>query len=318
MEVLLIVLSVLGSVLLWVLRILLVLLVLILFLLLCPIRYRVRTSFGEKWFAEGRVSYLLSAFSVKAVYEDGKLQSSVHLFGMDVFRVLEWWKKRRAAARKRKREKTGQREAYRKKEQSEADLARTEEKAELAMTEKERESPQELITESVIEEKEEKRHFWKKGSEALRMAREKWKRLRHFFAEVRRLPGRLCRGAEQIKKVRAFLKLENTKQMVCIFKDNVLHLWRKLRPRVIRGEVLFGTGDPCLTGQIFGAAAMLYAAYGKDVRVTPDFEEEILEGNLLIKGHISVMTLLVIAMRIFFSSEWDRFRRDIGQVKEAM
>lgn len=121
-------------------------------------------------------------------------------------------------------------------------------------------------------------------------------------------------------KLKEFWQLENTRRMVCILKDNVIHLWRKLKPRVLRGKVIFGAGDPCTTGEILGVAAMLYAAYGKGVQVVPDFETETirLEGNLLVKGRISIITILIILIRIFLSKEWNQFRREAEQLKEAL
>jgi hypothetical protein len=135
----------------------------------------------------------------------------------------------------------------------------------------------------------------------------------------------LCRLFRKIKKkidwagdVKAFWKEDNTSRMVCILKHNVVHLWRKIKPRVLRGEVIFGTGDPCSTGQILGAAAMGYAAYGRGVQVVPDFEKARLEGHLLIKGRISIITIVVVLIRILLSSEWKQFRREAEQLKEAM
>ena len=98
----------------------------------------------------------------------------------------------------------------------------------------------------------------------------------------------------------------------------MLHLWRKLKPKVLRGNIVFGTGEPCLTGQILGVAAVFYASFGRGIQITPDFEEKRLEGNLLVKGRISLFTIGIILIRIFVRGEWRRFRREAERLKEAL
>lgn len=139
-----------------------------------------------------------------------------------------------------------------------------------------------------------------------------------FFRNLCSVLKKIKRKAQWLLEVKEFWQLENTRRMVCILKDNVIHLGRKLKPKVLRGKVIFGAGDPCTTGQILGAAAMLYAVYGKGVRVIPDFEEARLEGELYIRGRISIITILIILIRIFLSGEWNQFRREAEQLKEAL
>lgn len=341
MGILLAILSVIGTIFLWILRIVFLILLLVFLLLICPIRYRVHTVFGEKWLVEGKVSYLLSAFSVKSVYSDGSLQSKVHLFGMDVFRILEWWKKKRTKKRSGKKIKTTDAVKRKEKTDSATDNQTKSEQSEKEAEDKQKASDTKNVSEQLIatekqsddnEEQVVEKHdngsshaATKRRVQILRKCRMLLLKMQETVKKVKKLFKTLFAWIKKAKRrvdwlgdVRAFLKLENTKRMVCIFKDNVLHLWRKLKPKVIKGEVLFGTGDPCQTGQILGVAAMVYAAYGKGVSVTLDFEEKRLEGNLLIKGHINILTLLIIAIRILTSSEWDEFRHDMSQVKEAM
>ena len=141
--------------------------------------------------------------------------------------------------------------------------------------------------------------------------------IREFFSGVTSLWKKFRQKLDWAGDAKRFWKAPNTKRFICILKDNVIHLWRKLKPKVLRGSITFGTGDPCTTGEILGIAAMFYAVYGQGIQVTPDFEEAGLEGNLLIKGRFSLITIIMVLLRIFFSGEWSRFRKEAERLKEA-
>jgi len=154
-----------------------------------------------------------------------------------------------------------------------------------------------------------------------RQLRETWQnilsRLSAFRESAKDFFQKLQDGADRLGSLKAFWKLENTQGMVCIFKDNMLHLLGRLKPKVLRGKIIFGTGDPCTTGQVLGAAAILYAVYGRGVAIVPDFGKARLEADLLVKGKISLITLVFISIRIFLKKEWKQFRQDIKQLREA-
>ena len=48
----------------------------------------------------------------------------------------------------------------------------------------------------------------------------------------------------------------------------MLHLLKKIKPRKIKSDILFGTGDPCLTGQALGAIAVYMAMTGTFFNIT--------------------------------------------------
>ena len=85
-------------------------------------------------------------------------------------------------------------------------------------------------------------------------------------------------------------------------EDNTVALWkhvrqrlgkilRAIRPRRINGSLVFGTGAPDTTGYLFGVYGMLSPLLHYGVCVTPDFTQQILEGNIDISGHITLWAL---------------------------
>ncbi|MCI8338384.1 MAG: DUF2953 domain-containing protein [Lachnospiraceae bacterium] len=141
-----------------------------------------------------------------------------------------------------------------------------------------------------------------------------WHKFRHFVKCCKNFIENLRRKAGFARDMASLLREDNSRELVCILKDNVLHLWRKLKPKVFRGHLLFGTGDPASTGEILGLFAILYAWYGNGVRIVPDFERKIWEGELFARGGISIFTLLLVYFRVLRSDEWRCFKKEYDRL----
>ena len=83
----------------------------------------------------------------------------------------------------------------------------------------------------------------------------------------------------------------------------IQYLWKKSRPKKIQGKVIFGFRDPSITGMCRGGMSMLYAWYPDRLELAPDFEQEILEGDILIRGKVRFYVLACILWRIYFNQD---------------
>jgi hypothetical protein len=102
---------------------------------------------------------------------------------------------------------------------------------------------------------------------------------------------------------------DNTSQLIALIMENAGFLLHHIKPSRIKGWVHFGTSDPCTTGQILGVLGVVFAAWGKGIAVKPDFEEEILEGEVEIRGRLRLVIVLIIVFRILPSAKWKRWKR---------
>lgn len=318
-----------------VLCLLLFVLAVVCLVLFCPVCYKGAAEYKGSLWAKGRVSWLFSILSVTFSYQEGKTDSRIRIFGIDILKVLERRQKHGADIEKQEQAKEKRKRRGRRQERQpdlEASEAGTPEEEENVLAEipdletsqiqEEREAVQtDLLTGEIQEEEKEQagrpgiEAFFQRIRELLLLP---WKKIKAFFKMLRQIFAKIKSRAEWAGKIWEFWRSESTQGMVCILKDNVLHLLGKIKPRVLRGRIFFGTGDPCTTGQILGAAAILFAAWGKGVKVVPDFEEARFEGELYIKGRISLITLLFIVIRILLSNEWKQFRYSLDQLKEAL
>lgn len=142
-------------------------------------------------------------------------------------------------------------------------------------------------------------------------------RIKKWIRSIKNAIAMIRKRIRQAGWLKALWQDDNTQALVCILKDNVLHLWRKCKPKKLEAKICFGTEQPDTTGEILALLAIFYAYYGSSVTIIPDFEQARLEGWIRMKGHISVFTVLVILVKIYMSKEWNQFRKDISRWKEA-
>lgn len=84
-----------------------------------------------------------------------------------------------------------------------------------------------------------------------------------------------------------------------VMKD-ILSIVKHYLPRKCKGYLKYGLEDPYQTGQILAVLSIIYPFYGKEFDIYPDFEESILEGDLLIKGRIRAIHFLRLLKYLFF------------------
>lgn len=107
---------------------------------------------------------------------------------------------------------------------------------------------------------------------------------------------------DKIKEIKTFLTEEAHIRAFLRLKKEFLFLLKKVKPDKIKGYLRFGLADPYDTGRVLVGLSVLYPIYGECVQIYPEFDKEVLEGNLLVKGRIHIIHLLVV----FFRVCWDK------------
>ena len=109
-----------------------------------------------------------------------------------------------------------------------------------------------------------------------------------------------------VKNIRYYIKVLQSKTFQNAFSlcsGELLKLLKSIRPRKVKGRLLIGTGDPASTGQVLSVYGMLYPFIGNNIDIIPDFENQIVEGELLVKGRITVFKALKMALVVFFNKD---------------
>lgn len=320
-----------------------VLVIVALAILFAAVRYCGKISFDDKK-AQISIQWLGVVLRVPILITEKDLQWKVRVFGVPILRSDGAHKKRRSKkssapkAQKRKAEKVA--ETVQKTQGS----SKQEKKAPSVNLEKSPTAPEQekRIAPKQAADKTEEQNVPKKQSDkteeqiaskqttdqreersAFRQADEREKKpqgIRQLFLwlqNVIKIVRKIKKKVHSVQDLVDILRSDAGKAFICIVKENVIHLWKQIHPRRMRGKVIFGTGDPCSTGELLGVLALFYAWYGNGVQIIPDFEQKRIEGNVSFRGRIRMITLICIAWRIIKNKdgrkllhEWEKWKEE--------
>ena len=299
------------------LGILLLVLLFLVLLIVCtvlflPFCYRAQVLKEEEGFAcvkaSGRVSWLFGAVALTASYEEQKPEAQILLFGAS----LETWKRRlkkirrgeASVPRTEENETENALEAEKTAEQKAPDQKEKQQKVTAQKEQPEQEQEPDAPKKSILE-----RFFGRieyLPEKLLNLA----SRLLQTAFRLLELPFRLLEKLEQ--KIQAGRRLKRKWESVTKFfrskmfreallhaKKEVLYFLKKAAPKKVTGTVRFGFNDPALTGETLGILGMIYGKLPKDLSIQPDFEQEILQGDVRMKGSFQAVTAAGIALRLF-------------------
>ncbi|MCM1134186.1 MAG: DUF2953 domain-containing protein [Clostridium sp.] len=296
------VLKILGIAVLAVLGILLTILLLVLFV---PIRYKItahRKIIEEvPVVAEIKITWLLhilnAAFSYpKAAYV------RVRLFCYTIFKIGEKsdsgteGKKKKPAKKEKKFTKKEKETENRKEEKKEAGSS-TEESSNADISKSNADTSNNEAAEEDMEEG---------GNKFVKFFRKLLELLRNIRYTIVKIYDKIRHVVNNIQYYIKILKSDAFSGAWAVCSKQVLSLLKSIGPRKISGTLLIGTGDPASTGQIMAIYGILYPFIGEHVEITPDFEQQIVEGDLLIKGKITVFKALKTAWIVYFNRDMRR------------
>lgn len=294
-----------------------VLVIVALAILFAAVRYCGKISFDDKK-AQISIRWLGVVLRVPILITEKDLQWKVRVFGVPILRSDGAHKKRRSKkssapkAQKRKAEKAA--ETVQKTQES----SKQEKKALSVNLKKSPTAPEQekqIAPKQTTDQREEQSAF--------RQADEREKKprgIRQLFLwlqNVIKIVRKMKKKVHSVQDLVDILRSDAGKAFICIVKENVIHLWKQIHPRRMRGKVIFGTGDPCSTGELLGVLALFYAWYGNGVQIIPDFEQKRIEGNVSFRGRIRMITLICIAWRIIKNKdgrkllhEWEKWKEE--------
>lgn len=299
------------------LGILLLVLLFLVLLIVCtvlflPFCYRAQVLKEEEGFAcvkaSGRVSWLFGAVALMASYEEQKPEAQILLFGAS----LETWKRRlkkirrgeASVPRTEENETENAPEAEKTAEQKAPDQTEKQQKVTAQKEQLEQEQEPDAPKKSILE-----RFFGRieyLPEKLLNLA----SRLLQMAFRLLELPFRLLEKLEQkiqagrrLKRkwesVKKFFRSKMFREALLHAKKEVLYFLKKAAPKKVTGTVRFGFDDPALTGETLGILGMIYGKLPKDLSIQPDFEQEILQGDVRMKGSFQAVTAAGIALRLF-------------------
>ena len=299
MIVLLNILKIIGIILLCILSFILVLLLLILFV---PVRYRLKAVRKEQddamVHADAKVTWLLHLLSASFRYPEAAYLK-VRVFGIPVYSTekKEQDKTEQDKNEQDKSEQSGQ-ELDRVKADEAKQKDKTEEKTEEKAVEKQEEKQEELekLLEEKLKEEEEEPTL-------IRFIKKLLEKLIKIKYTILKICDKIKHIIKNVRYYVAIMKSNCFQRAFSLCKEEVFSLIKSIMPRKLKGNFLIGTGDPASTAQILAVHGMLYPFIGNHITIAPDFENTVIEGDLFIKGRITVFKILKTAVKVYFNKD---------------
>ena len=318
---------------------LLILLLLILFfaavVLFVPVRYRLTASRYEKLKGELLISWLLRGISLRIFY-DGRALARGKVLWFRLFEKQLWPFEEEEAERpeteqpeagemdagQTESERTKEPDGLGKKKAEQPPLPQEEEEKEEEFEERLRATE---LSPSEDREKEEpdpsgpsavgRRLFWRLMEIVKRFIRKLIGKIsgffRNFHQSLKRLPkiwteikNKLADGRKSFERMREILTNEENREVFRLLVSRGKKLFRHVRPKKIKGKLQFGFSDPYRTGQVLTAVSPFYGLYAKELELIPDFEHEVLKGEISVKGRIRMGVVLWTGIRLFLNKNF--------------
>ncbi|MBO5303865.1 MAG: hypothetical protein J6A92_07435 [Lachnospiraceae bacterium] len=101
-------------------------------------------------------------------------------------------------------------------------------------------------------------------------------------------------------RIKTEYKDEKNRLAVTHIWKEILYLLKHIKPKDIHATLDFSAGNPATTGQITGVLSLFPFIYKQDVLITPDFLADTfyVKGNFALKGHIQLLHICIIFIRI--------------------
>lgn len=296
-----IILFVLKLILFLILAVLAIGLLIFLSVLLIPVKYQGEASLHERFSAAGTVSWLFHLIVCSFSYGEGGLKTEL--------RILWFYPLQKKQEREAGLEYGGAPEKPADEDLVTAMENRTEEPlqeifpgpTEFSASEKPR-----------TETKEEK----KCRKSLLERIRDKVEQIKKRFSlTVRRIKKNILNLKQKKDSLSSLLSDESNRKTFHLLLKEAKRLCRKLFPR-ITGTVTFGVEDPYLMGQILTVLAIFYPYYGRSFETAAAFNENVLEGDISVKGKFCLGTFAASVLRVIkdrnFRTLVKRFLREGG------
>jgi hypothetical protein len=261
----------------------------LLLFLLVPLCYRLDGKKEDEVYVKGRISWLFRVVYGTLLFDGDNIRTSLRILGIPV------------SGRKNKKEK------FKKRKKQKKSKKPKEEKPEVVALERKEEKKKDTPK---IPKKEEKQK------------NEKPFREESFDEEIKKPENKESvsdkgkRAFESVDKLKAFWR-ENKEDFFYVF-HKFRDFYRKIRPKKLEVTLYYGTGDPCMTGELTGVLALFYGFYGDKLNLYPDFTQAVFQGELSMAGKIRLFTFLRICITVVSDKKIKLLVTNIRNLKEDL
>jgi len=121
---------------------------------------------------------------------------------------------------------------------------------------------------------------------------------------LRKVKGAKEKLFKKINHIKELVTDEENKAFLAFIIQRLKELLKLLKPKKYKIDLHFGFEDPSTTGKILMYLSVIYGLTGLDMKINPDFEEEVKEGKILLKGNFQLIFLVIIVVKLFLNKKF--------------
>lgn len=80
---------------------------------------------------------------------------------------------------------------------------------------------------------------------------------------------------------------------------NTKRIFKHIKPRSLKADIEYGSGDPASTMRVYGYYCMIYPFYGKKIKFTPDMENKVLNFDVKLSGRVQFIQMILVGWSLF-------------------
>lgn len=143
---------------------------------------------------------------------------------------------------------------------------------------------------------------------------EKAEHIKKKLSEILYKLKKLNKKREGLVKVLQSERFEVAKKDMIRYIKSILNA---IKPKKLNGNIHFGFDDPATTGQVLGGLATFLPLYDGKIDIRPDFEKQIIEGDVNGYGKFRLITFVKTGIKILFNRNLMRVIKRIQTILEA-
>lgn len=145
---------------------------------------------------------------------------------------------------------------------------------------------------------------------------------RNIFTKIKKIKYTIQMVCDIIKNIfenivfyKELLERKDTKEILVYGGRRIGSILKHIRPRSLKAEFLIGTGSPDTTAYLLAGYDILIPWIGRpeDISLNVDFEQAVLEGNVRVRGYITLFHILSNGMFLLLDK---RIRRLYEEIKK--
>lgn len=121
---------------------------------------------------------------------------------------------------------------------------------------------------------------------------------------VKKVDGARKNLENKINEIKSMVSDPANKEMVRFLWEQIKLLFKKLKPTKYNIYLHFGDEDPEKTAKVLMYLSVAYGFMGIDMDIVPEFDKKVMEGNIFMKGRITVFSILLIALRVYRNKQF--------------